>query len=278
MRDEPLSAQGEKLLDADHDRHDEAIDVLRRAVAGREPSAPGLLARAYLDRGDLHLVVALLVPRVRAGRTDLAFPLAEALAGTRDFERAELAFQRAVVAGEVPAMVAFGVFLRDRGRLREAGRMLRKAAEAGSDEAPRHLVAVHWELGEPELASATAAHWADEARPTTLHAQAFVHAAYGRYARAEELYRQAARLGAHRGHLEYAQFLVDALDDTDAAEIELELAEAGQEPGWAWAFGQFLVATGRVGEARAYLRHAAYWGSIEARQALEDLDGDPQDD
>ncbi|MDT7659572.1 MAG: hypothetical protein QOF38_4287, partial [Pseudonocardiales bacterium] len=48
--------------------------------------------------------------------------------------------------------------------------------------------------------------------------------------------------------------------------------------GWALAFGQFLADVGRPAEARAYLLHAAHWGSLEAAAVLEELDGDPQDD
>ena len=45
-----LSATGVALLDAG--RPDEAVDVLRHAVAAGEPGADDLLARAYLDSGD----------------------------------------------------------------------------------------------------------------------------------------------------------------------------------------------------------------------------------
>ncbi len=47
-----LSATGAALLEAG--RTDEAVDVLRHAVAAAEPGADDLLARAYLDDGDWH--------------------------------------------------------------------------------------------------------------------------------------------------------------------------------------------------------------------------------
>jgi len=279
LSDEHLSARGRRLLDGEDDRHDEAITILRQAVAAREPAAVALLARAYLDRGYLRELIELLAPRVRAGRADLALSLAEALANFGDADRAEDAYRIAVNGGDAEAMDSFGLFLRGRGRFGECERMFRRAAEAGNEIAPAHLVAVQWEnLGDPDTASETARRWADESRPSTLHGLAFIYAAAARLDDAEELYQRAADLGAHRGHLEYALFLQEARSDPDAAERELEAAEREQEPGWALAFGQFLADTGRPEEAREYLRHAAHWGSAEAAAALEELDGDPQDD
>ena len=274
-----LTARGQLLLDHDEDRHDEAIAVLRRAVAAREPAAVALLARAYLDRGYRFEVIELLTPRVRAGRADLALALADALASTGDVDRAEDAYRIAVNGGDVEAMNTFGVFLRHRGRFGEAALMLRRAAEAGHHLAPVNLVEVQWEhLDDSRPAIRTAEYWADESRPSTLLGLAFVRAATRRFDDAEELYRRAAELGAERGHIEYALFLQEVREDLAAAERELEAAEREQESGWALAFGQFLADIGRPDEARAYLRHAAHWGSLEAAAVLEELDGDPADD
>lgn len=274
-----LTEWGRRLLDGEDDRHDEAIAVLRQAVASQEPGALELLARAYLERGFRFEATELLAPRVRAGQVELALPLAEALAAIGDFDRAEDAYRTAVRAGDVAALNSFGVFLRERGRLREAERMLLRAAEAGHEVAPVHLVQVRWEVDpDPRVAVRTAEEWADETRPTTVLGLAFVRAATRRLDEAERLYQRAAQLGAYRGHIEYAQFLVEAREDVVGAERELEAAEREQEPGWALAFGQFLADQGRPSEARAYLRHAAHWGSDEAAAVLEELDGDPADD
>src|SRR4051794_3139170 len=118
--DQPLTARGQQLIDSAEDRHDEAIAVLRRAVAAREPSAPGVLARAYLDRGFRHEVIELLAPRVKAGRADLALQLADALVSIGSVEQAEQAYRIAVDDGDVGAMNTYGVFLRHRGRPGEA--------------------------------------------------------------------------------------------------------------------------------------------------------------
>jgi Tfp pilus assembly protein PilF len=278
-RQEPLTARGQELLDDPEDRHDEAIAVLRRAVAAREPSAPALLAQAYLERGYRHEVIELLAPRVKAGRSELALPLADALASIGDVENAEEAYRTAVNAGDVAAMNTFGVFLRHRGRPLEAERMLLRAARAGDELAPMNLVALHWEVSEdPRAALRIAEEWADESRPSTLLGLAFIRAAMRRYDEAEQLYRRAAELGAYRGHIEYSLFLQEVRQDGEAAERELEAAEKAQEPGWALAFGRFLAEARRVAEARAYLEHAAHWGSVAAAEALEELDGDPNDD
>ena len=66
-----LSAAGAALLEAG--RPDEAVEILRHAVAAAEPGADDLLARAYLDCGDWfgaadHL--GRLVARGQAGRHD----------------------------------------------------------------------------------------------------------------------------------------------------------------------------------------------------------------
>jgi Tfp pilus assembly protein PilF len=279
MKDQPLSEQGRALIDDEADRHDEAIAVLRRAVAVGEPDAEALLARAYLDRGYRHEVIELLGPRVAAGRSDLALLLADALASYGDVDRAEDAYRIAVNAGDVAAMNTFGVFLRHRGRLREAELVLRRAAEAGDEMAPANLVAVQWEAGgDLRAALRTAEQWADESRPSTLLGLAFIRAAIGHLDEAERTYQLAAKLGAYRGHIEYALFLQEAREDLAAAEAQLNAAELEQEPGWALAFGQFLADVGRPAEARAYLEHAAHWGSLEADHVLRELDGEFDDD
>jgi Tfp pilus assembly protein PilF len=277
--DEPLCARGRALLDAPEDRHDEAIEVLRRAVAAREPSGTALLTRAYLDRGFRYEAIELLTPRVRAGRADLALQLADALASVGDVDRAEDAYRTAVNAGDVAAMNTFGVFLRHRGRPREAELMLRRAAEAGDELAPMNLVALQWEIvGDPREVLRTAEEWADESQPSTLLGLAFVRTATRRYDEAERIYQRCAELGGYRAHIEYSLFLQEVREDLEAAERELEAAEKEQEPGWALAFGRFLADVGRPAEARAYLEHAAHWGSVAASEALEELDGDPNDD
>ncbi len=287
MDDEPrgvlgdqLCTLGEQLLDDPEDRHDDAIEVLRRALAAREARAVDLLARAYRERGLRKQVIELLGPRVRAGRVDLAAQLGDALAATGSTDRAEDAYLLAVDAGDVGAMNTFGVFLRHRGRLREAERMLRRAADAGDDLAPTNLVEVQWEVyDDTRLSIGTAEYWADESRPSTLLGLAYVRAATRRYDDAEALYRRAAELGAHRGHIEYALFLQDVRDDPEAAEREFEAAEREDEPDWALAYGQFLVDVGRPGEGRAYLEHAMRWGRPEAAALIEELDtGDRYDD
>jgi Tfp pilus assembly protein PilF len=276
---EDLVGLGRRLLEAEEDRHDEAIVVLRRAVAAQDPEAVPLLARAYLDRGEPHEVVDLLSHRVAAGWAALAPLLAEALTTVGDNERAERAYRIALLTGDPEVMHRFGQFLRDQARYREAEQILRRAARAGSAGAVVSLVAVQWDgLGDQHAATATAEHWADEARPTTLLGLALVRAAVGRHDEAERLYRRAAELGAERGHLEYAAFLQAVRGDLDAAERELTAAEQAQEPEWGLAFGQFLAEVGRVEEARAYLRHAAHWGSEEAEELLLELDTDTQDE
>ena len=276
---EDLVGLGRSLLEADDDRHDEAIVVLRRAVAAQEPEAVPLLARAYLDRGEPHEAVELLSHRVAAGWAALAHLLAEALTTIGDHDRAEAAFRTALSTGDAEVLHDFGSFLRDQVRHGEAEQMLRRAVRAGSEGAVVDLVALQWyDQGNPRAATATAEHWAVEARPTTLLGLALVRAAGGRLDEAERLYRRASELGGERAHLGYASFLQVARGDLEGAERELAAAEQAQEPDWALTFGQFLAEVGRTEEARAYLRHAAHWGSEEAENLLLELDTDTQDE
>jgi Flp pilus assembly protein TadD len=277
---EPLCTRAQLLLDDAEDRHDEAIAVLRSALAEREPSALRLLVRAYRERGYRAEIIELLTPRASAAEPDLAAQLGDALAAAGASDRAEDAYELAVSGGDVAAMNSFGVFLRHRNRLKEAERMLLRAAEAGDDMAPVNLVEVQWEgVGDPRVATRTAERWADESRPTTLLGLAYARACDGRYDEAEVLYRRAAELGGYRGHIEYAMFMQEARDDVDAAEREFQAAGEAQEPGWALAYGRFLVDCGRKNESREYLEHAAYWGDLEALRLIEELDtGDAYDD
>lgn len=275
-----LSEQGRRLLEADEDRHAEAIEVLRHSVAAGERDGPALLARGYLERGQRREAAEVLAPQVEAGRTDLAGFLAEVLAGLGQDHRAEQAYLVALDAGDVAAMVDYGVFLRYRGRPLEAAYLFDRAARAGDEVAPMHLVAVHLEaLDDLPAARAAAEAYADERRPATLIGLADVRMATGQTDEAEWLYRRAAALGAPRAHLVYGWFLQDVRGDLVGAEREYRLAQRASEPGWANNLGRFLLDTGRSDEAREVLEYGAYWGDDDARAALDDLDGiDPTDD
>ena len=73
-----LSASGVALLQAG--RTDEAVDVLRHAVAAAEPGAHDLLVRAHLNGGDWHAAVDLLSRLVAHGHVRFAGRLGVALA------------------------------------------------------------------------------------------------------------------------------------------------------------------------------------------------------
>ena len=77
-----LSATGAALLEAG--RTDEAVDVLRHAVAAAEPGADDLLARAYLDGGDWYAAVDLMGRLVAPGHVRFAGRLGVALAQVGD--------------------------------------------------------------------------------------------------------------------------------------------------------------------------------------------------
>src|SRR3954468_23908098 len=102
-----LSATGAALLEAG--RPDEAVDILRHAVAAAEPGADDLLTRAYLDGGDWYGAVDLLTRLVAHGHVRFAGRLGVALAQVGDIERAEEAFRLALEHGELAACNDFAI-------------------------------------------------------------------------------------------------------------------------------------------------------------------------
>jgi tetratricopeptide (TPR) repeat protein len=272
-----LAATGAALLEAG--RLDEAVDVLRHAVAAAEPGADDLLARAYLDGGDWFAAADHLGRVVARGQVRFAGRLGVALAQTGDADRAETAFRLALRHGDLTASNDLAILLAREGRLTEAEPLLRHAADAGDPQAAANLVALLHESGDLRAATRVAERYADEERPDTVVALADVRAATGRADEAEELYRRAVALGAQRAHSAYGGFLLAVRGDADAAERELRTAGRHDEPGWQYALGRFLVDDGRAAEARPYVVAAAALGDDEAVTLLAEIDGeDPFDD
>ena len=272
-----LSATGAALLEAG--RADEAVDVLRHAVAAAEPGADDLLARAYLDGGDWFGAAEHLGRLVGHGQVRFAGRLGVALAQIGDADRAEEAFRLALQHGELAASNDLAILLTNEGRLTEADLLLRRAADAGDPQAAANLVELLHESGDLQTATSVAERYAEETRPDTLVALADVRAAAGRADEAEALYRRAGTLGGLRAHSAYGGFLVTVRGDADAAERELREAGRHGEPGWQFLLGRFLVDDGRAAEARPYVAAAAALGDDDAVTLLAEIDGeDPFDD
>ena len=272
-----LSATGVALLDAG--RTDEAVDVLRHAVAAAEPGADDLLARAYLDGGDWYAAVDLMGRLVAHGHVRFAGRLGVALAQVGDIDRAEEAFLLALEHGELAACNDYAILLTQENRFDEAVPLLRRAADAGDPQAAANLVELLYESGDLRAALQIAERYADESRPDTVVALALVRAATGRADEAEGLYRRAVQLGALRAHSAYGTFLLAVRGDAAAAEREFREAARHDEHGWQFTLGQFLVDDGRAMEARPYVAVAAALGDDEAVRLLAEIDGeDPYDD
>lgn len=276
--DEPLCDRARAIErdDPDDDRDpeerlDERILLLRRALASGEPSAPGLLAWAHLDRGARREAVEVLEPAVMThGRGELAGLLGETLAAMGDHEGAEEAFLVGLAADDPGAMNDYGVFLRGRGRTQEALYLLDRAARAGDDLAALNLVALHLEeLEDPDTATDLAERFHDESRPSTLIALADVRLARGREDEAETLYRRATELGGACAHIYYGWFLQDRRDDLERAEEHLRHAWDVGETGAAYHLGRFLFDTDRADEAQVWFEEAAYRGDRDAEAVLE---------
>lgn len=268
---EDLAVHGAALLA--QGRPFEAVEVLRQAVAGGDTSAPDLLVRAYFDSGNWRAAADWLGVLVEQGHVRFAGRLGVALVQLGERERAESVLRLAVESGETTAANDLAILLSDEGRLREALNVLVEAAAAGDQLAAANLVELQLEAGDLPAAAAAAEQYATERRPDTVLALADVRAQQGRHDDAEQLYRRAGELRALRAHTAYAQFLVGVRGDAAAAEEEFREAERLGEPGWALAFGRFLLDEGRVAEARRCLQVAVDEGDQDALAALAELDG-----
>jgi tetratricopeptide (TPR) repeat protein len=268
---EDLAVQGAALLA--EGRPLDAVEVLRQAVAGGEPSAPDLLVRAYFDSGSWRAVADWLGPHVEQGDLRFAGRLGVALVQLGERERAESVLRLAVESGDVPAANDLAILLRDEGRPVEAVHLLVDAAAAGDQLAAANLVELQLEAGDLPAAVTAAEEYATERRPDTILALADVRVQQGRPADADQRYRRGGELGALRAHTAYGQFLIGVRGDPVAAEREFREAERLAEPGWAFAIGRFLLDEGRVDEARRYLQIAVDEGDQDALAALAELDG-----
>lgn len=259
-------------------RADEAVEVLRHAVAAGADGAVDLLVRAYVVTRAWHACASWLGPLVEQGQLRHAGALGAALVQLGDEDRAEDALRRAVRAGDLAAASELGILLRDQGRLGEARQVLDRAA-ADDGQAAANLVWVLIESGDLTAAADAAERLADPARPDTLIALADVRAEQARDDDAEGLYRQARDLHAERVHTAYGGFLLTARGDVAGAEREFRAAAQRREAGWAATMGRFLFDDDRGEEARPYLERAAAESDREAARLLAELDGeDPSDD
>ncbi|MFD1233785.1 hypothetical protein ACFQ34_10870, partial [Pseudonocardia benzenivorans] len=241
---EPLTAQGRDLLNRDLAL--DAVEVLRRAVARGEPSAPDVLADAYLDSGSFHAAAEWLGLLVERGYLRFAGRLGIALAEIGERDAAEEALRLAIATGETAAANDLAILLRDMGRDAEAVQVLTRAADDGDGLAVDNLVSFLLDADELAPAVEAAERYADRARPDTVVALADARTAARRDAEAEELYRLADELGALRAHTAYATFLLATRADRVHAEQHLREARRHREPASAAARGLFLVEDGRV--------------------------------
>ncbi|MEA5365312.1 hypothetical protein VA596_37690 [Amycolatopsis sp., V23-08] len=266
-----LTDRGARLRD--DDRHEEALPLLRDAVAAGEPGASRQLALTLMETGDYEAAEKVLVTAVDGGETRLAGLLGAVADDLGHAVTAESAYRTALAAGNGEAANDFGVFLRGQERFDEAIAVLTEAVRAGDTLAAGNLVHLYLEdLADVGTAERLAREHLDERRPSTYVALAAVLAARGDLAGAEEAHRRSVELGAPKAHQNFALFLWEERDDPVAAEREFRLAKEDDEPGWGYELGNFLVERGRPDEAGDVLAHASAWGDLEARALLEDLE------
>ena len=264
----PLSAQGRALLDAG--RPDEAVDVLRRAVAAAEPGAADLLARAYLDSGDWPGASSGSARSSRSGHVRFAGRLGVALAQVGDVDRAEEALRLALSTASALAANDFAILLRTGDRVRRGGAVLRHAADGGDPQAAANLVALYLRR-RPARAAEAAERYADESRPDTIVALADVRAADEPRGRGRGRCTGAPiQLGALRAHTAYGSSCSRPAGDAAGAEGEFREGARHDEPGWPYTLGRFLVDDGRPEEAREFLEVAAGWATARRPPAGRD--------
>ena len=179
-----LSAIGAALIEAG--RTDEAVDVLRQAVAAGEPGAPDLLARAYLESGELARRrwsgwAALVAPGTCASPAALGRgPGPDRRRGPGREDAAPGPRRRRAGRGQRPRDPAAR-----RGPVPEAVPLLRRAADAGDPQAAANLVELLLEAGDLRAAVAGGRALRRRGRPDTVVALADVRAASGRPDEAE---------------------------------------------------------------------------------------------
>lgn len=269
----PLSRRGTELLDdgtTDWRPHQRAIEILEEAVAAGEPAAARLLARGYLERGQLVEAHELLAPLVADGRVDLAGVLGDVLADLALAEDADAAYRVAVAADDGEAMTNYALFLVEQGRTTEAVAMFEQAVAAGDLSAPAGLARTYLhDLQDTAAAQVVAEHHLSREAPTSYCVLAEVYGELGRLDEAEQLLRTAVDLGAAQAHIDYARFLQHHRLDIGGAEREYRLAADLHEPSWGYHLGTFLLARGEDDEAAQVLELAAYWGDLDARRLLD---------
>ena len=269
----PLSRRGIELLDddtTDWRPHQRAIEILEQAVAAGEPEAARLLARGYLERGQLVEAHELLAPLVADGRIELAGVLADVLADLGLTADAEHAYRLATSGDDGEAMNNYALFLADQDRPAEAVAMFERAIAVGDRAAPANLARTYLhDLHDIAAAQEVAMRHLGADAPTTYCVLAEVYAELGRLDEAEQLLRTAVELGAPQGHIDYASFLCQRRSDATSAEREYRLAGQLHEPSWGYHLGAFLLENGEDDEAAQVLELAAYWGDLDARRLLD---------
>jgi Tfp pilus assembly protein PilF len=268
--DEPLTRQGTELRH--EDRHDEAVEVLREAVAAGEWGAPRELAYALLGSDRPREALNVVKQAIRAGRLDLNSLLGSLAAELGDATTADTAYRMAISAGDLSALNDYGIFLGDQGRYEEAVGVLRRSAALGDVLAPGNLVALYSDdLNDLDSAREFGEKYLEPRRSSVYPVLADVYKRLGRIDKAESLFRQAVELDAPRVHQQYGWFLWHDRKDLAGAEREFWSAFDHDEAGWSYALGSFLVGQGRLEEAHAVLERGLLWGDLDARDLLAEL-------
>lgn len=259
----------------EQERYDEAIALLRQAVANGEDEAPKILALSLMETNQYPVAQQVLEDAVNAGRSDLANLLGDVASQLGDVVVADAAYQRAVASGDPQALNDYSSFLRAEERYDEAIELLHRAMEANDSLAHSNMVYLYAEdLEDLDTALRLGERYLSVSKPSTYPALADVYERLDRLDEAERLYQRAIELKAPRAHCYYGWFLRDFREDYPRAEEQFRLAAADDEKGWGINLGDILLCQDREDEARKILTYAASWGDLDAQDLLDELDED----
>ncbi|MBO2458217.1 tetratricopeptide repeat protein [Actinomadura violacea] len=201
------------FLRGDEARLDEAERLLREAMAGGDPLAPGNLGRLEIDRGNYGVAVDLLLQSLASGCETVLLPLAEAETRLGNDDKAREYFKQARDRRVPNARLAYARFLADRlkgGAADEAEReFLIAVEEDGSREAEASFYYGLFLEGEDRGDAAVRAYLraARKNNEAAQHNLALIYLDRGDLEKAEKYFRKAVEAGCGEALSSYLDML-----------------------------------------------------------------------
>lgn len=213
-----------------------AMVEYEEAARAGHPDAAYRLGALHAEREQTDAARSWLKTAFDLGVANAGFQLGYLAEINEDEAGAEKWYRKAIAQGDVDSMVNLGVRLRARGNDAEAEVWYRRAANSGDQDGKRNLARLAQQLG--------------------------------RLTEATTLSRELAEAGDVASMGDYADLLVEHLDDPVAAEEWFRKAVDGGSTGDAIGYGNLLYHARRFSEAEHWYRHAADHGHVAALNNL----------